>query len=297
MIKIKSKNKNKVIRDIVRKYYLDMLQREPDENGLSFYVEQLKKNSIKESDLPKIFMESYEYHLLHPINVDKKITTTNQWMKLDWNARAKNAEYFSGSIWGESENEYWISGKQDCNSILGLKTPQFDIITQNMNPKKMKVLEIGCGPGRILVPMSKIFGEVIGVDISSEMIQMAKQNTKDIPNCTVYENSNSDLTQFSNDYFDFCYSNTVFQHIPEKEIVRNYIFEVARVLKPGSVFGFHVRGNTNDIQYEVNTWNGAQFSIDEINQIVSTNAFEVLEEKKILEYNDTFHWLMCKLKK
>ena len=34
----------------------------------------------------------------------------------------------------------------------------------------MKILEIGCGIGRLLIPMSKFFGESIGVDVSSEMV-------------------------------------------------------------------------------------------------------------------------------
>ena len=28
----------------------------------------------------------------------------------------------------------------------------------------MRILEIGCGIGRLLIPMSEIFGQVIGVD-------------------------------------------------------------------------------------------------------------------------------------
>ena len=40
---------------------------------------------------------------------------------------------------------------------------------------------------------------------------------------------------------DFCYSNDVFIHIADIEVVRAYFREVARVLKPGALFRFNVR--------------------------------------------------------
>ena len=286
---------SKSFRNIVRSYYLEILQREPDEQGLNFYAEKLKNNEINESSLTKIFKDSYEYRLLCPTKINEKIVTTNEWMKLDWNSRA-NIEYFPGSMWGESEEEYWDGGEQNCNTLLGVDTPMFGLITKNTNPKNMKVLEIGCGPGRILLPMSKIFGDAVGVDVSSKMINMAKQNMKNISNCNLYENSGSDLRQFEDNYFDFCYSNTVFIHIPKKEIIQNYISETARVLKSECLFGFNVRGKTKDIHYELNTWNGFNFDIDDVYKMISDNNFEVIDEKS-LDLNDEFFWFMCKLTK
>jgi SAM-dependent methyltransferase len=287
---------SKSFHNIVRSYYLKILQREPDEQGLNFYAQKLKNNEINETSLTKIFKDSYEFRLLHPTEINEKTVTTNEWMKLDWDSRASDVEYFPGSMWGESEKEYWSSGKQSADSILGLNTSMYDLIIQNIDPKKMKILEIGCGPGRILIHMSKIFGNVFGVDVSSEMINMAKQNMKNITNCNLYENSGSDLTQFKDDYFDFCYSNTVFIHIPKKAIIQNYISETARVLKSGCLFGFNVRGKTKDVHYEQNTWNGFNFDVDDVYKMISDNNFEVIDEKP-LDLNDEFYWFMCKLTK
>jgi len=36
----------------------------------------------------------------------------------------------------------------------------------------MRVLEIGCGVGRIILQMSEIFGEVIGIDVSGKMVEI-----------------------------------------------------------------------------------------------------------------------------
>ena len=136
------------------------------------------------------------------------------------------------------------SGFRDRDKILGVSTKRYQQIFKNGNPKKMKVLEIGCGMGRMLIPMSEIFGEAIGVDISENMIEAAKKHMKNISNCKVFKTNGSDLSIIEDDSIDFCYSIIVFQHIPEKEIVRNYIHEVSRVLKPENKFDnpFSVNG-------------------------------------------------------
>lgn len=39
----------------------------------------------------------------------------------------------------------------------------------------MRILEIGCGTGRMTVPLSKVFGRVDSVDIGPEMIARARR--------------------------------------------------------------------------------------------------------------------------
>ena len=41
---------------------------------------------------------------------------------------------------------------------------------------------------------------------------------------------------------DFAFSYIVFQHIPSREIVENYMREVNRLLRPGALFKFQVQG-------------------------------------------------------
>ena len=44
-----------------------------------------------------------------------------------------------------------------------------------------RALEIGCGPGRLLKPMAEKFGEIHGVDVSDEMIGLARRRLTEIP--------------------------------------------------------------------------------------------------------------------
>ena len=104
-------------------------------------------------------------------NLDKKITSTNEWMKTDWDARAEvDVKFFVRSIHGQTEKEFWESGIVTRDQILGIyfgitkkakkpKVPRYQKIFVKKDPKKMKVLEIGCGIGRILFQCLKFLGK------------------------------------------------------------------------------------------------------------------------------------------
>ncbi|MDO8610751.1 MAG: class I SAM-dependent methyltransferase, partial [bacterium] len=150
-----------------------------------------------------------------PIDIDLN-TSIETRMKKEWNARAKlDTLFVIATDHSKNYDEFWNSGIDNCKNILGMDNSRFEQIIKNKEPSKMQILEIGCGIGRILIPMSKVFGKVIGVDISPEMIQQGQEHVKNISNCMMLECNGTDLSIFPNDSFDFCYSFIVFQHIPD----------------------------------------------------------------------------------
>jgi SAM-dependent methyltransferase len=60
--------------------------------------------------------------------------------------------------------------------------------------------------------------------------------------------------------FDFAFSSIVFQHIPSREIIENYIREVHRLLRPGALFKFQVQGNIALKTSPEDTWLGVPIS-------------------------------------
>jgi len=224
----------------------------------------------------------------------KNNLSTEEWMEKDWDNRAQeNIKFFVRSVYGQTEEEFWKSGEENCKEIVGVNSSRYNQIIGNKNPKEMRVLEIGCGIGRILIPMSKVFGEAIGVDISEKIIQIAKDFVEKIPNCRVFKGNGTDLSIFSDNNFDFCYSYIVFQHIPDKKIIVNYMREVSRVLKSGGLFRFQVFGDTKWKPSEYNTWMGIHFTSQEIHQIAKENKFEILEESG---QHTQYYWLTFKSK-
>lgn len=286
-------NENSIY-EIIKKCYLQYLNREPDDAGLKHYTHLMKTNQINEQELIKTFKNSPEYKLSHPVEIEPN-TPVDIKMKKEWNERTKmNPLFVIATDHSETEEDFWNSGIDECNDILGINTERYQKIIENKDTSSMNVLEIGCGIGRILIPMRKIFGNVTGIDISSEMVLLGQKYVSDIPNCSIVENNGTDLAEFSDNSFDFCYSFIVFQHIPEKQIVENYIKEVSRILKPSCLFRFQVRGIISTKPNEITTWDGVQFTSDEIHKIAKDHNFEIIEEGND---GEEYYWLTFKSKK
>jgi ubiquinone/menaquinone biosynthesis C-methylase UbiE len=286
-------NENSIY-EIIKKCYLQYLNREPDDAGLKHYTHLMKTNQINEQELIKTFKNSPEYKLSHPVEIEPN-TPVDIKMKKEWNERTKmNPLFVIATDHSETEEDFWNSGIDECNDILGINTERYQKIIENKDTSSMNVLEIGCGIGRILIPMRKIFGNATGIDISSEMVLLGQKYVSDISNCNIVENNGTDLAEFSDNSFDFCYSFIVFQHIPEKKIVENYIKEVSRILKPSCLFRFQVRGTISTKPNEITTWDGVQFTSDEIHEIAKENNFEIIEEGND---GEEYYWLTFKSKK
>src|SRR5215467_3796361 len=180
-------------------------------------------------------------------------------MRRDWDERAKeNARYYvSTGKTDWTDDEFFRSGEQTvAEEIL---TDMINIC-QGRDPKQMRVLEIGCGAGRITRALSGLFGEVHAVDVSGEMVSQARAALADRPNAFVYQNNGKDLAVIGAGPFDFAFSTIVFQHIPSYEVIENYVREVHRLLRPGALFKFQVQGDASLVTAPDDTWLGVPFS-------------------------------------
>jgi SAM-dependent methyltransferase len=194
-------------------------------------------------------------------------------MRQDWDKRAReNARHFvdtSRKDW--TDKEFFASGEQAVREDI--HTDMINIC-QGKEPKSMRVLEIGCGAGRITRALSSFFGEVHAVDVSGEMIGQARQALADRSNVYLYQNNGCDLSVIPELAFDFAYSAIVFQHIPSREIIETYVREVARLLKPGTLFKFQVQGDTNVESKPDDTWEGVPFSEAQADAMALRSGFE-----------------------
>ncbi len=180
-------------------------------------------------------------------------------MKRDWDARAsENARYWVATGKEEwTDEEWWSSGRATVREqVLNDMTN----ICQGMDPKRMKVLEIGCGAGRITRALAEVFGLVYGIDISSEMVRQARLALRDVPNAFVFENNGKDLSVLGDTPIDFAFSMIVFQHIPSREVIECYVRDVHRLLRPGGLFKFQVQGDPAIESEPDDTWLGVPFS-------------------------------------
>ena len=155
-------------------------------------------------------------------------------MRADWNQRAREDAHYYVAFGGldQSEEEFLATAADVLRSIEG----QLKRLPAKANRRTYRALEIGCGPGRLVKPLSRHFGEIHGVDVADEMIRLARERLSDIPHAHFHATDGASLPQFADESFDFIYSYAVFQHIPSRDVVLEYMREIRRLLKPGGVF-------------------------------------------------------------
>ena len=194
-------------------------------------------------------------------------------MQNDWDRRAReNARHYVESSRDDwTDEEFFQSGERTVAEEI--HTDMINIC-QGKDPAAMRVLEIGCGAGRVTRPLASIFGEVHAVDVSGEMVRLARLALERYPNAFVYQNNGKDLSVVPELEFDFAFSTIVFQHIPSRAVIENYVREVHRLLRPGALFKFQVQGDSTISTDPADTWLGVPFSEEQAIDMANRCGFE-----------------------
>jgi SAM-dependent methyltransferase len=114
------------------------------------------------------------------------------------------------------------------------------------------------------------------VDVSPEMVELARRTLAGRPNARAEVASGADLAQFPDESFDFCYSYAVFQHIPSHKVVLSYLRDARRVLKPGGILKCQFNGHPKADAHSADTWSGVRFSADEVREFCREHDFQLL---------------------
>ncbi|MDR3699641.1 MAG: methyltransferase domain-containing protein [Candidatus Sulfopaludibacter sp.] len=206
-------------------------------------------------------------------------------MRRDWDQRAReNARHYvvtGQRVW--TDEEFYESGEITMREDI---LNDLANICRGRDPKEMTVLEIGCGAGRVTRAFAGFFGAVCAVDISREMAKRARQAVRDFPHARIYRNNGKDLSAVRRHWWnrlgigagvqvDFAFSTMVFQHIPSREIIENYVREAHRLLRPGGLFKFQVQGAPLPGIDPGNSWVGATFTEQEAREMARRCGFEM----------------------
>ncbi|WP_369974479.1 class I SAM-dependent methyltransferase [Nocardiopsis sp. FIRDI 009] len=101
-----------------------------------------------------------------------------------------------------------------------------------IHPDTRRVLDFGCGAGRLSNALAAHFDRVVGVDISAPMLAEARRLDRSGGRISFELNERPDLSAFEDDSFDLVYTDLVLQHLPP-DLADGYLREFARVVRPG----------------------------------------------------------------
>lgn len=93
----------------------------------------------------------------------------------------------------------------------------------------MYVLDVGCGTGNFSIKLAKLGVKVVGIDISEEMLKIAREKAKRFGLQIEFVKMDVYSLQFPSDHFDGVFSMATFEFIHEP---KRAFEEMMRVLKP-----------------------------------------------------------------
>ena len=130
------------------------------------------------------------------------------------------AEHGAGEIWN------WESPAGRIRWARRVK-----MLSSHLKPG-MTVLELGCGTGSFTRELARSGADVVAIDVSPELLEMARANSS-APNVQ-YQIQNAYALSYSEGGFDSVVGSSVLHHLEVEKALRN----VYRVLKPGGTIYF-----------------------------------------------------------
>jgi SAM-dependent methyltransferase len=121
-------------------------------------------------------------------------------------------------------------------------------------------VELGCGVGRLAIPLARHFQRVIGADIAPSMVQQAASHAagSGIKNISFIaiggpEDLSRQTAHFSG-RCDFIYSLLVFQHIPEFSMIEGYLQAIRALLRENGLAYLQFDTRPQSVAYRLKTY-------------------------------------------
>src|ERR1700682_3651802 len=135
-----------------------------------------------------------------------------QRMRDAWNRMAReDARFYIAFGRRDQEDEEFAVSATDVLRRIGEEFARLEPA-----PTARRFLEIGCGIGRLMAPLSAHCGEIHGVDIADDMIALGRARMAGVAHAYLHWTPDSDLSAFADASFDLVYSYAVMQHLPDE---------------------------------------------------------------------------------
>lgn len=141
--------------------------------------------------------------------------------------------FLTNNLSESDKAEFFNSGREYIDYVLGQVKSHIDY---DFIP--MRAIDFGCGVGRLVIPLSEVSDEVIGIDVSPSMLNEAQKNCEERSVKNVKFIESDDRVSLLKGEFNFIHSFIVFQHVPVKrgEVILSHLLAH---LKAGGVCAVH----------------------------------------------------------
>ena len=133
-------------------------------------------------------------------------------------------------------NKYWSKGADSYNKNVWRslhskreKTSWQEIFTETLGNEKLRILDIGTGPGIVAFLLTELGHDVTGVDLSEEMLRNARENVARFNLPVEFRQGDAENLPFEDESFDAVVNRYVLWTLPNPE---KAIAEWIRMLKP-----------------------------------------------------------------
>lgn len=159
---------------------------------------------------------------------------------------------------------------------------QTDIIEKflTMLPQNPSILDAGCGPGRDTAIFAQKGAEVIGLDISKEILKIARKKHPFIS----FVEGNFLYLPFKDKTFNGVWAHAALVHLETIEEVKKSLEEFYRVLKKGGVINVYVREQSQGEEFEIVKDTNANnerffryFTMEEMRKYLEETGFTIKE--------------------
>ena len=137
-----------------------------------------------------------------------------------WNRAAQeDARWYIAT----TSDPFFERGRRDTDELVAFC---------GLRPSKDKtLLEIGAGAGRMTHRFAELYGRVIALDVSEEMLRLGWGNLTGVDNVEWVIGSGVDLDVIPDRSVDDVFSYITLQHVPSAAAVLRYLEDASRVLR------------------------------------------------------------------
>ena len=136
----------------------------------------------------------------------------------DWELWGQKNPYFGvlsdprfldSNLNDDALQQFFASGKSHVDHV-------YEVIRASLQPafQPARVLDYGCGVGRLVIPFADRSKAVVGVDVSPSMLALARENCDKFGAASASLLHLDELNSLAPASFDLVHSFIVFQHIP-----------------------------------------------------------------------------------